>query len=158
MKIVHVFIFLLISALLSGCFGLTLHYPKSQEIEKYSIVLSREKVVPGYEGNPTKKDVLAMWGEPHKKYRKNGIEVWKYKHGFRWIGVVPVVGFALPLGIPILPAKTNVYFKDEKSIKIYFDYTASLGGVIAPDGYHSAKDYMSAKGFVSPEGYHIYEE
>lgn len=155
MKIIRLINIILISAVISGCVGLVVGYPTTQVAEKFSIIQGKSEYAPKYVSNPTKTEVRNCWGEPHKISSKNGIEAWKYKHGFRWIGFMPIVVFALPLGLPVLPAKTVVYFQDETAIKIHYDYTASFGGFIAPNGYNSVNDPWFGRGYISPDGYHV---
>lgn len=117
----------------SSCIGMAVIHPFSYERDKFSIYPSSKGSYNSERENPTKDEVLRLWGEPDKIYLEDGIQVWKYNDGVNWIGICPIIGIPIPLILPIWQGKSEIYFDGNTAIKFYHNYTTWSGFCYCPE-------------------------
>lgn len=104
------FILILMTLTFSGCVGMGVMY-------------SEKKIT--LEKNITKDKIVAFRGEPDKKIIEGNHEIWHYKKGFAWGGIVPVVIIPIPLVIPYWHQETVIQIENEQLISVESDETKS---------------------------------
>lgn len=93
----------------------------------------------------TKADVTRSWGGPDDMQRNQyGQEIWAYKNGLAWLGIVPILGVGIPLALPIGNDYTYITFAHGRVQSCRAEYTSwssvacSLYTVPGQDGYCAA--------------------
>jgi uncharacterized protein YceK len=109
---------LVLSVLLSGCVGvITMHNPEKSYNANDVKLGNRGWCCSAYQPISTKSEVLAIWGEPDKKWSEAGTEKWLYKQSsLSWAAVIPVIILPIPLGVPTGHNTTTLSFRAEKIV------------------------------------------
>jgi hypothetical protein len=100
-KMLRIPIILLIVLNLSGCAGILVYSEKEVDFGE-GVILSEDrgfvKMRETSDGWPSKEDVRAKWGEPDEAISADDIDIWCYKKGLTWVGIVPM---AMLIPIPL---------------------------------------------------------
>ncbi|MFT7098688.1 MAG: hypothetical protein ACJAS6_000553 [Rickettsiales bacterium] len=90
----------------------------------------------------TKNMFLSKNGPPDKvRFLEKNKERWSYKQeGFRWIGILPMVGLPIPIGIPVLPKYHHHYFTGNMLDKSVYKETRFFGAWCGYTGIRPVKE------------------
>jgi len=102
LKYTHLFILIL---LLSGCAGLTTHFGTEASHQQFSYYQAKRG-----EFSTDKATTLRAWGNPIKITKQGENEVWKYRGGTAWRGIVIWVLVPIPLMAPVGSNYVNMLF------------------------------------------------
>lgn len=124
----------------SGCIGIAVVFPNSKESTQFDISGYGKDLTSTKSKNPSKSRVEALWGKPDRitAVPPNG-EVWRYRDGYDWIGVVPILYFPIPIIIPIIPSNIDIYFNGDDAVKVEYSDTDSYGFCYGPEDEGSMK-------------------
>jgi hypothetical protein len=133
---------------LSGCFGIGFVHPKTYEQNKFYFAGSSKTPVftyPEPKQNQNKAEIISVLGKPDNVIRESqGNDIWRYRNGFDWVGVVPMFIIGIPLVLPLIPANTEIFFSGEQATKVVFTTAGWSGGCFCPNnegqmkyGFHS---------------------
>ena len=126
----------LLALMLSGCFGGVATYPVECEfdypIKNYTYTKKDWAPCNGAEViNFSKADFLSDWGAPDEVVQISANrEMWIYKHGEEYCGVVLAVGVPIPLIFPSCKVFDHITFENDLAIHVHLRRMKEAGAVM----------------------------
>jgi hypothetical protein len=131
---------LLLLPLLSGCIGIEVFFPKNEPAwvkpRTDNSVGTRSGFPPSYGYPATEEDpgtscteVIAQRGEPDHRSVDGRETTLVYRHGVAWAGIMPIIIFPIPVGLPVFPDYVTYTCKEDVLISVYQITTRTVGAV-----------------------------
>ena len=134
-------------ATITGCVGIAvispstkIRYPSSEKSYFFISKSGEGRYSFGYRNykpQTLNKDLfLNLWGVATNIVELENNEVWIYKRDvFKWFGVMPMVLIPIPLAVPVGKSTVEVYFSQDKVIKVTYNNTSLYGFYIGPNDH-----------------------
>ena len=128
----------MLSAVMSGC-GYLAQATKEMDYASISVGETRGELwqYTRTDNKPcTAGFILNNWGKPDVTTADQGIDIWTYHNGFKWVGGSPVVLIPLPLFVPVGTEKIHFGIKSESVVFIKHDAVQCSFLYVPVDGYN----------------------
>lgn len=135
----------IIATFLTGCVGVVVSHPQHNTYD-FPSIYAQPSVDSVYVSSSstnipiTAERLRELWGAPQKiapDPQNPGTEIWTYKFGRFWCGIVPCVVVPLPLVGPFVTKQAGFVIKEGQVIRADVTRGDTSGGVFAligPDG------------------------